>query len=107
MKLIVNDVKHLKLKETLLWLGLSTGFTVFVWVSYSVYAALNKPTFTDEIIELSQPIDPTLNKAALDSLEQRFNPPDAFTVVEAPGVSPTVRVSTSSGRIATQSGNLP
>jgi hypothetical protein len=81
MRIIIQDVKHYKLKQDLLWVGTATLVTVIIWVAYSIYLAFNKTTVDPEVNRLLQPLNPSLDQQTLMSLDDRFTPPDQFTPV--------------------------
>lgn len=80
MRLIIEDAKNLKLKQDFLWIGTATLVTVIIWVSYSVYSAFNTSQTDPEIQLLLNQFNPNLDMDTLMSLEQKFIPPDDFTV---------------------------
>ena len=76
MRLIIQDSKHLKLKQDLLWIGTTTLVTVIIWIVYAIYSAYNQPTFDSDIEQLITPLNPSLDQETLLSLEDRFVPPE-------------------------------
>lgn len=90
MRLIIEDVRHLKLREQMLILGMTTLVTVVMWITYAIYIAYNKPQVDEEVVGLLSPLDPNLDQETLTGLEGRVAPPTEFTIVregEAPEIT--------------------
>lgn len=85
MRLIIQDSKHLKLKQDLLWIGTTTLVTVIIWIAYAIYSAYNQPAFDPDIEELIAPLNPSLDQETLLSLENRFIPPEPYTILVMAG----------------------
>ena len=81
MRLIIHNANQFKLKQDLLWVGVSTLATVIIWIIYSVYVAFTQSTVDPQINKYLTPINPTLDKAVLAQLEDRYLPPDSFTIL--------------------------
>lgn len=81
MRIIIQDTKHLKVKQDLLWVGTATLVTVIIWVVYTVYVAFNKTTIDTSVEKLLTPLNPSLDQNALASVDDRFLPPEDFTVL--------------------------
>ena len=81
MRIIIQDIKHLKLKQDLLWVGTTTLVTVILWVAFAIYTAFNKSTIDPSVNKLLEPLNPSLDQVALDSLKNRFVPPEEFTIL--------------------------
>ena len=117
MRIIIQDVKHLKIRQDLLWVGTATLVTVIMWVVYAVYATLNRSTVDPSIQKLLTPLNPSLDQEALAVLDNRFIPPENFTILVYSGEGDTgqivplnesvVKTATSSGRLPTAAGPTP
>jgi hypothetical protein len=94
MRIIIQDVQHLKLKQDLLWLGTATLVTVVIWISYAIYAAFNKTTVDSEVQKLLTPLTPTLDRVTLSSLDNRFVPPETFPIYNVTGEGDSRKIST-------------
>lgn len=81
MRIIIQDTKHLKIKQDLLWVGTATLVTVIIWVVYAVYVAFNRSTVDTSVEKLLTPLNPSLDQAALTRLNDRFVPPADFTIL--------------------------
>ena len=89
MRIIIQDVKHLQLKQDLLWVGTATLVTVIIWISYTIYVAFNKTSIDSEVAKLLEPLNPSLDQATLMTLDERFVPPEDFTpLVLSPSGNP-------------------
>lgn len=85
MRLILENASQLKFKENMLWIGVMTLATVFIWVSYSVYSAVNKSTIDPNVNKLLTPLNPNLDQELLADLDNRFKPADQFTIYALSG----------------------
>jgi hypothetical protein len=81
MRLIIDSSRHLKFKENLLWLGTTTLVTVVIWVVYTIYAAYSRPQLDPEVQALLTPLNPTLDREAIQMLGDLVIPPDEFTPI--------------------------
>jgi hypothetical protein len=81
MRIIIQDVKHLKIKQDLLWVGTATLATVVIWIGYAIYMAFNVTTVDPAVKKLLTPLNPSLDQQALTILDNRFIPPDNFTPI--------------------------
>ena len=94
MRLIIEDTKHLHFAQEMLWVGTFTLVTVVIWISYSIYLTFVKPTIDPDISQLLEPLNPTLDQATLQNLNNRFNPPTNFTILnQSNGASPSTSIS--------------
>jgi hypothetical protein len=81
MRIIIQDVKHLKIKQDLLWIGTTTLVTIILWVAYAIYTAFNQSSIDPAIKKLLEPLNPSLDQTALEVVKQRFVVPDDFTIL--------------------------
>lgn len=88
MRLIIDDVRHLKLRENLLWLGTITLVTVLIWIFYSIYAAFTKPFEDPQIAGLLKPFNPELDQEAITLLGEEVVPPADFTIINQTALNP-------------------
>lgn len=79
MRIIIQDVKHLKLKQDLLWVGTATLVTVIFWVAFAIYTAFSKTSVDPSVQKLLTPLNPSLDQEALAVLDDQFIPPESFT----------------------------
>lgn len=56
---------------TLVHLAITTTITIIAWIGFSVYRTLTTPALVDVPAEILQPLNPELNVATLDKIEQR------------------------------------
>lgn len=114
MRIIIDNIRELKLKETLLWLGTITLVTILLWIGYTVYSSYRKPTVDNSIQALRKPLNPSIDLVTLDSLEDRIVLPETFAVtkiatgeeevIEAPVEAPASTPSATP--VASESGEL-
>jgi hypothetical protein len=88
MRLIIDNSRHLKLKENLLWLGTATLVTVVIWVVYAIYVAYNKPQLDLEVQSLLAPLDPNLDEQTIQMLGEPITLPEEFTPIVIPDSAP-------------------
>lgn len=81
MQLIVDNPQHFKFKENLLWLGLSSLITAFIWISYSIYDVYISSNIDPEVEQLLEPLSPHLDDEVLGKLSSRVRPDEEFTVI--------------------------
>jgi hypothetical protein len=81
MRLMIDNTRHLKFKENLLWLGTTTLVTVVIWVVYAIYIAYNKPQLDPEVQALLTPLNPQLDQEAIKMLGEPVIPPENFTPI--------------------------
>jgi hypothetical protein len=108
MRIIIQDVKHLKLKQDLLWVGTATLVTVIFWVAFAIYTAFNKNTIDPSVQKLLTPLNPSLDQEALAVLDDRFIPPENFTplVIEGEGTTGRAAIVHNSVPTATKSATV-
>lgn len=81
MRIIIQDIRHLKLKQDFLWVGTVTLVTVIMWITYAIYAAFQKSTVDPEITKLLTPLNSSLDQEAINIIDSRYQPPEEFTIL--------------------------
>lgn len=89
MRLIIEDLKHLKLKENLLWLGTSTLVTVIIWIVFAIYSAYTKVQLDPEVQSLLKPFNPSLDQTALKLVSDQYLPDINIIPSDIPEPIPT------------------
>lgn len=85
MRLILTKASHFKMKQNLLWFGTTTFVTVLFWIIYSVYIAFSHTEVDPQVQQLLTPLNPTLNEETLAIFEDRYQPPDEYTILVKQG----------------------
>jgi hypothetical protein len=91
MRIIIQDVRHLKLKQDFLWVGTVTLVTVILWIAYAIYAAFQQSTVDPEIVKLTAPLNPTLDQTAISIIDNRYRPPTDFAILVYTDNDPNTR----------------
>jgi hypothetical protein len=81
MRIIIQDIRHLQLKQDLLWVGTATLATVIIWIAFAIYTAFNQNTTDLEVKKLLTPLNPSLDQQALSYLSDRYVPPLEFNPI--------------------------
>ena len=81
MRLIIQDLKHWKLKRDALRFGALTLVIAILWVSLELYWAYTRTTVSTEIEDYLVPLNPSLDLTILDTLSGRYVPPEDFEIL--------------------------
>ncbi len=92
MRIIIQDAKHLKLKQDMLWIGTTTLVTVVVWVGFAIYTAFNQTKVDTSVSKLLTPLNPSLDQEALAILDKQVNLPTEFSVLVITKDRPSINV---------------
>jgi hypothetical protein len=74
-------MNQFKLKEDLLWVGVSTLVTAILWIVYAIYNAFAQITTDPEVQSLLKPLNPVLDHQVLSQLDDYYRPPDDYTIL--------------------------
>ena len=88
MRIIIKDLKHWKFKRDILTIGILTLVAVILWIAIEVYQTYTQTTIAGNIKKQLEPLSPSIDTQVIDSLKNRFRPPQTFSVVQ-PDPSPS------------------
>jgi hypothetical protein len=81
MKLILENRKQNQLKEKLFYVGILTIITVVLWVGLSIYFSYSKTSIDQKMLELTKPLNPSLDNGVLIEYEStRVPAPEEFQI---------------------------
>lgn len=102
-------MNQFKLGKNILILSILTLLTVFSWIGFEIYRAYTKTTVPKIIQELIKPLNPAINRTAIEEIEKQFQPSEEeLNILPTPISSPTPETEeqTTTGQTATQGGSL-
>jgi len=81
MKLSQSNLKSDQIRANLFFLGIGALIAVILWIATSVYGAYSTDKTDEQISQLLEPIDPTLDLEVINEYQQsRVNPSTEFEI---------------------------
>lgn len=81
MRLIIKDLRHLRIKYDAYRIGILTLIVVVLWIGLEIYHAYTQTTIASELEGLLEPLDPSIDVATVEGLSERLDAPETFQVV--------------------------
>lgn len=80
MRLLISDPKNWRFKKYALQVGVLSLVTVVLWVAFELQQTYSTSTVPLDVEKHLEPLVPSLDTETLQSLNDRYVPPETFTV---------------------------